>query len=77
MSTRNYTQELLKAQREGAKIVVSLQPYAGREATYQPRSIHDSLPWVTEGAPYRFTGRECHAVTPNGNGPWSVARLLP
>lgn len=60
---RNYTQELLKAQREGKTIVISLQPYDGIPVRYEPRHTKDPLPWVAD-LPYRFSGRECHAVVP-------------
>lgn len=74
--SRNFTQELLGYQREGAQIVCSLAPHEGTEVFYRPRTKGDPQPWMLPGAPYRYSGRECHAVTPNGGGPWAVARLL-
>jgi len=58
---RNYTQELLKTQREGQTIVISLQPHDGIPVRYEPRHTKDPLPWTADLA-YRFSGRECHAV---------------
>lgn len=80
--TRNYTRELRRAQAEGAVIVGAMQPFMDDPMSYEPRLKGDPLPWVP--APgivgrlsFRFNGRELKAVTPNGGGPWSVARLLP
>ncbi len=58
---RNYTQELLAKRAEGMRIVISLQPYQGVEVRYEPRNGHDPEPWAAD-MPYRFSGRECHAV---------------
>jgi hypothetical protein len=63
MAKRNYTRELLKAQREGKTIVISLQPHDGIPVRYEPRHATDPMPWVAD-LPYRFSGRECHAVAP-------------
>jgi hypothetical protein len=61
MAKRNYTQELLQKQNKGMVIVISLQPHDGLPVRYEPRSTRDPLPWVAD-LPYRFSGRECHAV---------------
>lgn len=76
---RNYTRELRTAQAEGAKIVGAMQPREGWEMVYAPRNVRDPLPWIATADPlgFRFNGRELKAVTPNGGGPWSVAKLLP
>jgi len=58
---RNYTQELLKAQAAGQTVVISLQPYNGIPVRYEPRHSRDPLPWNAD-LPYRFSGRECHAI---------------
>lgn len=63
MAKRNYTQELLKARSEGKTIVVSLEPHTGLPARHEPRHPSDPMPWVAD-LPYRFSGRECHAVAP-------------
>lgn len=74
----NYTAALRKAQAEGAEIACAMQPYLDRRMEYKPRTKGDPSPWVLAGSTsaFRFNGRECKAVTPNGGGPWSVARLL-
>lgn len=64
---RNYTQELLAERSKGAIIVISLAPHVGVPVEYNPRSAHDPEPWTAE-LPYRFSGRECHAVTPQQVG---------
>ena len=67
-----YTAELRKALAEGARIVVSVQPYRGREVDYMPRRPGDPQPWLLRVGPgdfYRYNGRECHAQAPDGT-PW-------
>jgi hypothetical protein len=79
MSGRNYTAPLRKALSEGAQIVCAVSPYSGEEMKYRPRRSGDTRPWVLKSGTvsWRYSGRECKAVTPNGGGPWAVARLLP
>jgi hypothetical protein len=69
------TAELRKARHEGAAITTK----SGTPVIYAPRRKGDRKPWLyREGANwYRYTAADCKAVTPNGGGPWSVARLLP
>lgn len=71
------TKELLKARDEGAEIRVCL--INGDTVEYAPRQSGDRKPWrCKDGLPWkRYTAAECIAVSPNGGGPWSVARLLP
>lgn len=83
MPKRNYTVELRKAQKNGAKIVASMQPHEGVEMEYAPRKKGDPSPWVFANRPhsessswYRYTGRECHAVLPEGATPAPTARPL-
>lgn len=61
---RRWTQELLAAQTRGKRIVCSIAPYWGERVVYSPRYLYDREPWVVarRDVPYRFTGRECHAV---------------
>ena len=70
------TNELLRAITEGAVVVNE----AGDEVEHKPARVGDKKPWLrTESADlpeFRFRSGECHAVTPNGGGPWAVARLL-
>lgn len=79
--SRNYTRELRREKSQGAKIVCSVAPFDGEPVDYQPRQKGDSKPWKLadrQGQPYegfRYSGRECHAVGPNG-GPWALARAL-
>ena len=58
--TRQYTQELKRAEASGKRIVCAMAPYEGCPVSYKPRSKGDPFPWVLAG--YRFTGRECMAV---------------
>lgn len=81
MSKRNYTRELKIARDQGAKIVCSVAPYEGTPVEYRPLKKGDPKPWVPAGqksslTPFRYSGRECHPVGPNG-GPWVLAQLLP
>jgi len=71
MARRNYSAELLTAQKNGQKIVCSMEPYAGVPMVYSPNRLRDPRPWRFEenaGAQYhgmfRYSGRECHAVHP-------------
>lgn len=79
--SRNYTRELRRAKEQGAKIVCSMAPFEGVEVQYAPRTKGDPQPWRPEqtgrmpDVEYRYSGRECHAVGPNG-GPWALAQLL-
>lgn len=70
---RNYTQDLLKAQRLGRKIYASCMPLYRREdgsygewpVEYKPRSKNDPKPWLAVGttdpdAEMRMRGSECH-----------------
>lgn len=65
---RNFTQELLKAQSAGQRIVCSVAPYEDQPMEYKPRHGRDPLPWVAVGMSaetqktWRYSGRECHAV---------------
>lgn len=74
----NYTAELRKFKAEGAKIVCQVKPYEDQEVVYVPRNPGDPKPWRLMADPdgYRYSGRECTAVTPNGGGPWALARVL-
>jgi hypothetical protein len=74
----NYTADLRRYKREGARIVCKVAPYADQEVVYTPRKQGDPSPWVLRSEPngFRYNGRECSAVTPHGGGPWVVARLL-
>lgn len=72
---RNYTRELLAKRAEGMTIVISLQPNEGVEARYEPRRLHDPEPWTAD-LPYRFSGRECHAVRKNPVSEYDVYRVL-
>ena len=73
MARRNYSQELLKAQEDGRKVVCSVAPYEGLEMAYAPRRPRDPLPWVpadqytrsgSYSGMYRYSGRQCHDVHP-------------
>jgi hypothetical protein len=77
--TTNYSVKLRRAMAEGAEIVGAVEPRVGWKMAYLPRRKGDPKPWRAEADPLgpRFTGRECKAVTANGGGPWTVARLLP
>lgn len=65
---RNYTQELLTAQKRGAVIVCSAAPYEGTQVHYAPRRSRDPQPWtfLENGSSYdgmfRYSGRFCHAT---------------
>lgn len=59
---RRYSTELRTAQRQGKTIVASVEPYDGWPVTHTPRYGSDPEPWTIEGAPFRFAGRECHAI---------------
>lgn len=65
---RNYTQELLTAQKRGAVIVCSAMPYEGTQVHYAPRRSRDPQPWTfLENSPsydgmFRYSGRFCHAT---------------
>lgn len=67
MNYRNFSQELLDAQKRGAIIVCSAAPYEGTQVHHAPRRLRDPRPWTfTENGPsydgmYRYSGRECHA----------------
>jgi hypothetical protein len=83
MAKPKYTAELLKAQEQGATIVVSLLPYEGEEVRYAPRKKGDSMPWVRATRPdseassyHRYNGRECHPVWPEGVAPVKQVRPL-
>lgn len=63
---RNYTQELLTAQKRGAVIVCSAAPYEGMRMIYAPRRDQDPLPWAfadigSRCGTWRYSGRFCHA----------------
>lgn len=69
--------DLIAATREGAIIVTQ----DNTEVLYRPRKNNDQRPWLQKGKPgdslrYRHAVGECRPVTPNGLGPWSVAKLL-
>lgn len=70
------TRQLKQAQKEGARIIGP----NGETVTWRPARNRDYKPWVATDGPNtdqeRFPARQCRAVTPNGGGPWSVARLL-
>lgn len=60
---RNFTQELLKAQSAGQRIVCSVAPYEGQAVEHKPRHRRDPLAWVLASQhDLRYSGRECHAV---------------
>lgn len=46
MTTRQFTQELLKAQRKGMVVVASLLPADGLRVEYRPRRKFDPAPWT-------------------------------
>lgn len=71
MARRNYSAELLAAQKNGQKIVCSVAPYDGVPVVYSPNRLRDPRPWRFEenaGAQYhgtfRYSGRQCRAVHP-------------
>lgn len=59
---RKFTAELLRKKNNGKTIVCSLPPHQNQPVTYQPRHRNDAQPWYLEGAAYRFSGNECHAI---------------
>jgi hypothetical protein len=75
MAKRNYTRELLQKRAKGMTIVISLQPHEGIEARYEPRTSRDPMPWTAD-LPYRFSGRECHAVQDKPVGRYNQDRVL-
>lgn len=68
MSKTNYTRALRRAQEQGARIVCSVAPFSEVPVKYMPRFKEDPHPWVLDRLPrpvleYRYSGRECRAVT--------------
>jgi len=78
---RRFTQELLHAQKQGQRIVVSLAPYEGAEVVYDPRFPGDACPWLIKGGKdtgmNRFRGRECHAVEQAAHSEAAAVHPLP
>lgn len=71
---RSETAKLLnRMERYGAVIVCSMAPYENWEVTYAPRSKTDREPWTVAGH-YRYSGRECHAMTREALEAWAEAR---
>lgn len=67
-TTRRWTAEIRKAQKQGRRAVCSMAPYEGAEVFYSPRHRADPQPWRLAGPladnGYRFSGRECHTIDP-------------
>jgi hypothetical protein len=57
----SHTAQLLQASSAGEVVVCSMAPYVNWEVTYAPRYPRDPEPWTVAG--YRYSGRECHAMT--------------
>jgi hypothetical protein len=72
------TAELLRFQREGAKIVTGSPYQEGSEVEYLPQFKGDREPWRVVGltGADRVRAAGCRPVEPRGGGPWAVARLL-
>lgn len=71
--TRSFTNRLLTAQENGAVIVCSMAPYLNWEVTYSPRHSRDGEPWTIAGS-FRYSGRECHAMTRAELEAWAEAQ---
>lgn len=72
----SYTRDLLRAQKEGAKIVIRSGPYADHEVAYDPGHARSHpRPWILPATGYRYSGSELKAIGKHG-GPWALARLL-
>ena len=74
---RQTTAKLLKARAGGMRVVVSSQPFAGREVAYDPRNKYDSRPWTLDG--YRFSAGELQPTgalrfTVEDRSGWSIVR---
>lgn len=69
------TVELKRWQKEGALIVTR-----GSEeiAAWEPRQKGDRRPWIVRNSWQitRYRAADLKAITPNGGGPWVVARLV-
>lgn len=78
-TTRDFTAELRAAAQAGQTIVCSLEPHEDWPVTDAPRTglAHDPEPWTIPGVPYRFSGRECHAVTSPGPVIQRIAHRTP
>jgi hypothetical protein len=67
---RNFTRELKLAQANGRVVVAGMQPARGERVAYTPRSKGDPAPWLrtdSEGAEWRYSGRECYAAEACGH----------
>lgn len=84
---RNFTAELLKAVRQGRRIMASGMPIYRNSRSgewpveYMPRSKNDPKPWVPVGTDYHLGGRECHVekryiVIPVGLGYFLVRDMI-
>lgn len=71
--TRSLTDRLKRAMENGAVIVCSMAPYENWEVTYDPRHSRDPEPWTVAGS-FRYSGRECHAMTPEALEKWAEAQ---
>lgn len=64
--SRNFSQELRAEQKEGKIVVASMLPAQGKQVLHTPRSKQDPQPWLytdRHGCEWRYSGRECHAVS--------------
>lgn len=64
--SRNFSQELRAAQKEGKIVVVSIGCPQEQQVLHTPRSKQDPQPWLytdRHGCEWRYSGRECHAVS--------------
>jgi hypothetical protein len=69
------SEDLRRAQRQGAVIRVAAGEHRGRTAVWSPRLRGDRQPWKVKGTNHRVDAASCRAEGARG-GPWPVARLL-